>query len=337
MKILAILTSSVFIILAIFRLAQNEEPSEALTPLESAISKSETPKPKKLKPVKKFPDLRKNRKVKSDSRIQSIQLKKIVNIPTQKEDSRPQVTNYDFKDFVYVDEQENLYVESVIVDGEDAVSFGDVLIGSAKDIFSKAEKGESVSINHPVPWTDGIVPYVIDEKLKDSKGMIQEAMGYIEEGSGGGLKFVQRKEQENYLSFKKGNEHCYSYVGMKGGEQKVSLSLNCGVHEIMHELMHAIGFFHEQNREDRDQFIEVHFYNIDEKYHPQFKKIPNSWQHLFNTDFDFKSIMLYPPTAFSMYEGGYSMTTVEGDPYTLEFETLSELDKWRINQLYPPK
>ena len=31
---------------------------------------------------------------------------------------------------------------------------------------------------------------------------------------------------------------------------------------VQHEFMHALGFHHEQNRPDRDQFVEVHLENV---------------------------------------------------------------------------
>lgn len=335
MKALAVITLSLFLVLFGLKMLSSDDLEEEVLEEKVVLAPKPKTKPAKLKPVKKYPSLRKDKKKKVADQKNSIQLKKVVQVPTQKTGEAPKATAYDFKDFVYVDEQENLYVESVIVDGDDAVTFGDVLIGTAEEVYRRAKNGDHVSINKPAAWTEGVVPYSVSKELESRKEMIIEAMGKLEEAAQGGLRFIVRSDQENYLSFEKGTQNCYSFVGMRGGSQKVSLSMNCGVHEIMHELMHAIGFFHEQNREDRDQFIEVHFYNIDEKYHPQFKKVPNSWQHLFDSDFDFKSIMLYPPTAFSMYEGDYSMTTVEGDPYALEYETLSELDKVRIRLLYP--
>nr|CAH0103498.1 unnamed protein product [Daphnia galeata] len=53
-------------------------------------------------------------------------------------------------------------------------------------------------------------------------------------------------------------KRCSSYVGMiNNGAQDVSI--------VLHELMHAAGFFHEHTRPDRDIFIRINFENILEK------------------------------------------------------------------------
>ena len=58
-----------------------------------------------------------------------------------------------------------------------------------------------------------------------------------------------------------------SYVGMiNNGAQDVSLDDGCvwkirpGI--VLHELMHAAGFFHEHTRPDRDIFVRINFENI---------------------------------------------------------------------------
>lgn len=56
---------------------------------------------------------------------------------------------------------------------------------------------------------------------------------------------------------------CHSKIGRQNGEQIVSIGQGCTTKStVMHELMHAIGFFHENSRYDRDQFVKVLWWNI---------------------------------------------------------------------------
>lgn len=59
---------------------------------------------------------------------------------------------------------------------------------------------------------------------------------------------------------------CYSYIGRIGVGQVVSLDSTCFNGGLpgttIHELMHAVGFFHEQSRTDRDDYVSINYPNI---------------------------------------------------------------------------
>ena len=61
------------------------------------------------------------------------------------------------------------------------------------------------------------------------------------------------------------------------GPQIVSLGNGCytkGV--IIHEVMHALGFWHEQSRPDRNQFVEIFWENVDQGKDKHFGKLTDT-------------------------------------------------------------
>ena len=79
------------------------------------------------------------------------------------------------------------------------------------------------------------------------------------------IRFVPRTSNDvDYVILKKTGEGCWSHVGRNGGGQTVSLDDDgCVFTDIVqHELMHAAGFWHEQSRYDRDDYVTINWDNI---------------------------------------------------------------------------
>lgn len=82
--------------------------------------------------------------------------------------------------------------------------------------------------------------------------------------------FMRRTNETNYVYFNYGGEGCDSSIGMWIGGQLINLAPgdpgyeSCGqrVDTIEHEIMHALGFYHEMCRPDRDQYVEIHWDNV---------------------------------------------------------------------------
>ncbi|KAJ7384938.1 Meprin A subunit beta [Desmophyllum pertusum] len=109
-----------------------------------------------------------------------------------------------------------------------------------------------------------------------------------------------RTTQKNYVKFTVGNG-CSSSVGRTArGEQTVNLHRYCWYKGIViHELLHAIGFFHEQSRTDRDSYVKVMYENIERGKESNFDKFGQGQiQHL-GEPYDYGSIMHYGPDSFS--------------------------------------
>ncbi|XP_061602247.1 low choriolytic enzyme-like isoform X1 [Cololabis saira] len=176
------------------------------------------------------------------------------------------------------------------------------------------------------------IPFFISEKYDDDeKNTILLAMKGFEPKTC--IRFVPRKTERAYLNIvpKYG---CMSLLGFTGDKQIISLQrFGCVKNSIIqHELMHALGFYHEHTRSDRDQYVRINWDNLKQYYIKNFKKMDTN---NLNTPYDYSSIMHYGRTAFGMF-GRLETITPFPDPNVPigESKTFSDIDILRINRLY---
>lgn len=235
------------------------------------------------------------------------------------------------KDFVPFDDQGNRYITQIQIVGKHLVYHGDVLLGKSSDL-PKFKSQKAVKQGPPRKWVKGRVPFVVDDSLPNYDQVI-DAIDYMNTQTN--LNLVPRANEKDFLHFTFGESDCYSYAGRIGGEQEIYLTPRCGLREVLHEIMHSVGFFHEQNREDRDAHIRILWENIDPIHHTQFKKIPNKFLGLGRRPFDITSIMMYSSFTFSQTPDEPVLLTSDNDVVPQRQSLLSEEDISRVNIAYP--
>ncbi|HYF16114.1 MAG TPA: M12 family metallopeptidase [Phycisphaerales bacterium] len=142
-------------------------------------------------------------------------------------------------------------------------------------------------------WPQGNVYYTFDANTTaGNQTAMLAAMAEIEAVCG--VTFIPRTTQSNYINIRAsgGNN---SQIGMVGGQQTINI-FNWNVRMIMaHELMHALGVWHEQQRADRAQYVVVNFDNIQGDYASNFNIVGAP----FVGPYDFESVMHYDDCSFS--------------------------------------
>jgi Astacin (Peptidase family M12A) len=90
-------------------------------------------------------------------------------------------------------------------------------------------------------------------------------------------------------------------VGRIGGSQQLNLQPNGCIwfDTIVHEFMHAFGFFHMQSATDRDNYVAILWQNIISGTEHNFDSYPASMINQFGFPYDKSSVMHYGPFAFS--------------------------------------
>jgi hypothetical protein len=113
------------------------------------------------------------------------------------------------------------------------------------------------------------------------------------------IRMTPHNGEMNFAVFVAAIEGCFSPVGMVGGRQIIGCNLSTfGMNDIIHEIGHTIGFWHEMSRADRDSFISIRPENI------QPDRLHNFAQHIDDGDdigtYDYNSIMHYGTNTFAI-------------------------------------
>uniref|UniRef100_A0A915PLK9 Zinc metalloproteinase n=1 Tax=Setaria digitata TaxID=48799 RepID=A0A915PLK9_9BILA len=109
-------------------------------------------------------------------------------------------------------------------------------------------------------WINMPISYRFANSDAKWQKVIRNALQHIETETC--VRFEENGANQNYLYFTKGRG-CWSNVGKIGGRQLISIGIGCELVGIVaHEVLHALGLWHEQSRSDRDNSIWINYFNI---------------------------------------------------------------------------
>ncbi|XP_075893838.1 meprin A subunit alpha [Nelusetta ayraudi] len=179
------------------------------------------------------------------------------------------------------------------------------------------------------------IPYILTDSLDlNAKGVILQSFEEFRLRSC--VDFKPYEGESSFISFAK-MSGCWSYVGDDGVGQNLSIGAGCDTKAVVqHEILHALGFYHEQSRSDRDDYVKIWWDEIEAGKEHNFAKYEDDFITDLNTPYDYESVMHYRPLSFNKNDTVPTITTTI--PYFNEIIgqrfDFSAVDLVRLNRMY---
>jgi len=145
----------------------------------------------------------------------------------------------------------------------------------------------------------------------------------------------------DYVRIERKSSGCWSYIGrLHQGKQLLNLAppacSGCGhciwAGTVAHELLHAIGFDHQQNTPGRDQYVTINWGNIQSGQEHNFQEADGTRYTAFGAPYDYQSVMHYPKNAFSS-NGGDTIYVKNGAAIG-QRNGLSDWDGYKVKKMH---
>ncbi|KAI5619860.1 meprin A subunit beta precursor [Silurus asotus] len=166
------------------------------------------------------------------------------------------------------------------------------------DIVIKKGDSKNSILGSEYRWPT-TVPYYLEDSLEiNAKGVVLKAFEQYHLKTC--INFKPWSGEPNYISVFKGSG-CFSSVGNRHvGKQRLSIGNNCDrLATVEHEFLHALGFWHEQSRADRNDYVNIMWDQIEAGKEHNFNNYDDTVSSALGFPYDYTSVMHYSKTAFN--------------------------------------
>jgi hypothetical protein len=222
------------------------------------------------------------------------------------------------------------------IDGQ-PVHQGDIILSRRPDGAGLGKVSGAGVLDRSDKWDGGVIRYVTSGLSSASATNLYAAMQYWTANTRITFSFAGSNgwyPWDPIVVFEGTSDNvCRSPIGYNTFGGTANIGPNCSLGNMIHELGHVVGLFHEQSRHDRDNFVNIYWANILSGNGSEFDKYSEG--SLAGQDlgpYDYGSVMHYGAYAFS--SNGKKTIEAKNGAAIGQRSGLSRGDLWAVRDLY---